>query len=81
MSVSKGTLIRASSTRQAFARPHLRDRSNRNGIEDSALDHDESVLPSNGRLQRNAETFVQSAPSHLVRGLRNMRGVHRCAYT
>ena len=75
----KGTIVRTFVKDQAPAPRCARGDSNGNGTEDSALDHAQSVLPSNRRPQRDADTIVQAVPDHPVRGLRNMKGVQRFA--
>ena len=75
MRVSKETIVRAFSTGQVLAQPYVRGRSNRNGNEDSALDHAEGVRQCFRWLQRDADTIVQTAPDHPVRGFRKLKGL------
>jgi hypothetical protein len=75
MKGSKETLVRGFSTAQVPVQPHARTSSSRNGTEDSALDHLEGVRQCIRRPQRDADTIVQSAPGHSIRGSRNMKGV------
>jgi len=75
MRVSKEAIVRAFSTGQVPAQPYVRGSSNRNGNEDAALDHAEGVRRCIRRPQRDADTVVQAASDHPVRGSRNMKGV------
>jgi hypothetical protein len=71
----KGTIVRTFVMGQARTPPSARGGSNGNGTEDSALDHAEGVRQCIRRPQRDADTIVQSALGHSVRGSRNMKGV------
>ena len=64
---------------QAPAPPCARGGSNGKGTEDSALDHAEGVRQCIRWLQRDADTIVQAAPDHPVRGSRNMKRLQPCA--
>ncbi len=75
MKGSKGTLVGAFGTGQVPVQPYLRGSSNRNGTEDSTLDHARGVRQRSRRLQRDADTIAQSAPDNPVRSSRNMKGV------
>ena len=80
MRVSKEPIVTAFSTGQVPAQSYLRGSSNRNGIEDSAPEPAEGVRQCIRWLQRDADTIVQAAPDHPVRGSRNMKRLQPCAF-
>jgi hypothetical protein len=75
MTGSKRTLRRGFGTGQVPAQPHAHTGGSRNGTGDSGLDHAEGVRQCIRELQQGADTIVQAAPDHPVRGSRNMKGL------
>jgi hypothetical protein len=75
MRVSKGAIARASSADKVPAQPYVRRGSNRNGNENSALDHAERMRQCTRGPRRDADTTVQAAPNQPVRSPRNRRGL------
>ena len=75
MRVSKGATVRAFSTGQVPVQPYVRGSSDRNGTEDSALDHAPGVRQKSRRLQRDNQTVSRGVGAHPVRTPRNMKGL------